>query len=62
MANYLINHEKDRDEALILFPSQVGANIYRHWSDYFPATNVMRVLYPGRESRFSETPISKLVS
>jgi surfactin synthase thioesterase subunit len=61
LANYLINHEKDRDEALILFPfAGGGANIYRHWSDYFPATNVMRVLYPGRESRFSETPISEI--
>ena len=62
MANYLINHEKDRDEALILFPSQVGANIYRHWSDYFPATNVMRVLYPGRKVGLAKRPFPKLVS
>ncbi len=58
---YLIDNYNEFDKSIILFPyAGGGANIYRNWTPNFHDFNVLRILYPGRENRFNEQPLTNI--
>ncbi|MBL7564518.1 thioesterase [Staphylococcus saccharolyticus] len=58
---YLINDKNNCDKSILLFPyAGGGSNIYKDWTSAFQNFDVIRILYPGRESRFSESPVTNL--
>lgn len=61
MSKYFIDDQKNFKKSILLFPyAGGGSNIYKNWVPAFESTNVLRLLYPGRESRFSEQPITNI--
>lgn len=58
---YLIDNYNEFDKSIILFPfAGGGSNIYKNWTPSFKGFNVLRILYPGRESRFGERPLTNI--
>lgn len=61
LSKYLIDNHNEFDKSILLFPyAGGGSNIYKNWTPYFQGFNVLRILYPGRESRFSEQPLTSI--
>ncbi|MEZ0109044.1 medium-chain acyl-[acyl-carrier-protein] hydrolase [Catenulispora sp. EB89] len=63
MRNRLVMKPRTTARArLFCFPSAgMGASMYRGWHDAFPeGVQVAALQWPGRESRFSETPLSSV--
>ncbi|MCS4486224.1 hypothetical protein [Staphylococcus americanisciuri] len=57
---YLIDNHNEFDKSIILFPFAGGEfNIYKNWTPSFKEFNVLRILYPGRESGFGERSLNK---
>lgn len=61
LSKYLIDNHNIFDKSIILFPfAGGGSNIYKNWISSFQDFNVLRILYPGRESRFGEQPLTSI--
>lgn len=61
LGKYLIDNHNKFDKSIILFPyAGGGTNIYKNWPSAFKDFNVLRILYPGRENRFSEQPLNDI--
>lgn len=61
LKKYLIDNETNFKKSILLFPyAGGGSNVYKNWIKAFDNFNIIRLLYPGREGRFNESPVDNM--
>ncbi|EPT35020.1 thioesterase II family protein [Streptococcus agalactiae] len=66
MGTYIVNYDKKINNTnlkarLFLFPYAGGGSAaFRNWADKFEDIQLSTILYPGRECRFSDTPVDNI--
>ncbi|SUK38512.1 iron aquisition yersiniabactin synthesis enzyme (YbtT,resembles thioesterases) [Staphylococcus aureus] len=61
LKKYLIDNETNFKKSILLFPYAGGVPMcIRIGIKAFDNFNIIRLLYPGRESRFNESPVDNM--